>query len=238
MEITNQFPLLAAFIVGLLGGVHCVGMCGGIVGMLSFSLPPAIRSDPWKQFPYLLGYNAGRIFSYSMAGLIAGGLGALAAGILPVRAAQVLLFALAALVMIALGLYLAGMAPMVSRIEHLGRPLWRRLEPVSRKLLPVKSPGHAMLLGTLWGWLPCGLVYSALIMAVSAGSALQGGLLMLAFGLGTLPTVLTMGSLAGLLTQWTRRPQVRRVAGLLIAGMGVLSLMMLASKLIPSGAGS
>lgn len=231
MDFGTQLPILTALIVGLLGGVHCVGMCGGIVGMLSFSLPPAVRAEPLRQMPYLLGYNAGRILSYSVAGLLAGGLGALAAGVLPLRLAQLVLQGLAAVMMLAIGLYLAGLAPKVSRIEHLGQPLWRRLEPVGRRLLPVRSPGHALLLGTLWGWLPCGLVYSALIMALSAGSATRGGLLMLAFGLGTLPTVLTMGSLAGLLTHFTRKPWVRKAAGFSIAGFGVLSLVLLLTKL-------
>lgn len=231
MDFASHFPILAAFLIGLLGGVHCVGMCGGIVSTLSFSLPVEIRVRPRRQLPYLLGYNLGRIASYSIAGLLAGGVGALAAGILPLHAAQLTLHGLAGLIMLALGLYLAGLAPMVNRIEELGRPLWRRLEPVSRRFIPVRSPGRAVALGALWGWLPCGLVYSALVMALAAGSAWRGGLMMLAFGLGTLPTLLTMGTLAGYLTQFTRRPGVRKIAGLSIAFFGVITFAMLFAQM-------
>ena len=209
---------IAAFLVGLLGGVHCVGMCGGIVGAVSVGLPGQSR------WPLLLGYNAGRIASYALAGAVAGGLGLFFSGLLPVRHAQQALLVLAALFMILLGLYLGGWWPLLARLERLGGHLWKRIEPLGRGLLPVRRPGQALALGLLWGWLPCGLVYSVLIWSVTAGGAAQGALLMLAFGLGTLPNLLLMGAAAARLQRWVRRPGVRRAAGAAILLFGLYQL--------------
>jgi len=209
---------IAAFLVGLLGGVHCVGMCGGIVGAVSVGLPGQSR------WPLLLGYNAGRIASYALAGAVAGGLGLFFSGLLPVRHAQQALLVLAALFMILLGLYLGGWWPLLARLERLGGHLWKRIEPLGRGLLPVRRPGQALALGLLWGWLPCGLVYSVLIWSVTAGGAAQGALLMLAFGLGTLPNLLLMGAAAARLQRWVRRHGVRRAVGAAILLFGLYQL--------------
>ncbi len=214
---------LGAFLVGLLGGVHCVGMCGGIVGALTLGLPEAQRSG-WGQLPYQLAYNLGRIASYTLAGALVGGLGLLLAGMMPVYLAQRALQGLAAVFMIALGLYLAGWWMGLRRVEQAGGSIWRRLEPFGRKLLPVRSPAQALLLGLVWGWLPCGLVYSVLIWTVSAGGVLEGAGLMLAFGLGTLPNLLLMGAAAAWLGGYVRRPAVRQIAGGLVILFGVYLL--------------
>ncbi|MFM1892674.1 MAG: hypothetical protein RLZ44_1751 [Pseudomonadota bacterium] len=213
----------AAFAVGLLGGVHCVGMCGGIVGALTFGLPEHKRSG-WGALPFQLAYNLGRIASYSVAGALVGGLGVLLAGLLPVAAAQRSLLALAGVFMLLLGLYLAGWWSGLRRVEQAGGRLWRYIEPLGRRLLPVRSPGQALALGLVWGWLPCGLVYSVLIWALSAGGALQGAGLLLAFGLGTLPNLLLMGAAAGWLATQVRRPAVRQVAGALVSLFGLYTL--------------
>lgn len=210
--------LLSAFVVGLLGGVHCVGMCGGIVGALSFGLP----AD--RQLPILLAYNVGRISSYTLAGALMGALGFYFSGLLPVQFAQRALLTFAGLFLVLMGLYLAGWWNALSRIERAGGALWRRIEPLGRGLLPVRSVRHGLLLGLLWGWLPCGLVYSALVWTVSAGGALEGALLMLAFGLGTLPNLLLMGVAASQLGRWVRQPVVRALAGTLVMLFGVLLL--------------
>jgi len=210
--------LLSAFVVGLLGGVHCVCMCGGIVGALSFGLPAE------RNLPILLAYNVGRISSYTLAGAIMGALGFYFSGLLPVQAAQRVLLSFAGLFLILMGLYLAGWWNALSRIERAGGVLWRRIEPLGRGLLPVRSVRQGLLLGLLWGWLPCGLVYSALVWTVSAGGALQGAMLMLAFGLGTLPNLLLMGVAAAQLNRWVKQPAVRGVAGTLVMLFGVLLL--------------
>jgi len=131
---------------------------------------------------------------------------------------------LAALMMIALGLYLAGWWFGLSRLERLGGKVWSLLEPLGRGLLPVKTPLRALLLGSLWGWLPCGLVYSVLIWALAAGDPQTGALLLLSFGLGTLPNLLAMGLFANRLRRWVQLPWVRRLAGGLVLAFGLLGL--------------
>ena len=207
--------LLSAFLVGLLGGVHCAGMCGGIVGALSLGLPGG------RHLPILLAYNLGRISSYTAAGALMGALGFYFSGLLPVQTAQRVLLTFAGLFLVLMGLYLAGWWNALSRVERAGGLLWRRIEPLGRGLLPIRSVRHGFMLGLLWGWLPCGLVYSALVWTVAAGGAMQGALLMLAFGLGTLPNLLLMGVAAAQLNRWVRKPAVRAAAGTLVMLFGV-----------------
>lgn len=219
-----EYSLTAAFLVGLFGGVHCIGMCGGIVGTLGLGLPEPVRARPLATLPYLFLYNAGRVLSYTAAGALMGGIGALAIHWLAIREAQLLLQVVAGLFMIAMGLYLGGWWLGVVKLEKAGGPVWRRIEPLARRVMPVRSPGQAFALGLLWGWLPCGLIYSVLIWAISAGSALQGGLLMLSFGLGTLPNLMAMGLFAAGLSRWLRRPAARYAAGLAVILLGLLTL--------------
>lgn len=216
----TEFSVVAVFLVGLLGGVHCLGMCGSIVGILTSQLPQ--RGTRW---PFHLAYNGGRLASYTIAGALVGTIGQ--AGLLlrdqvPI---QHLLFALSSLMLVALGLYLAGIWNLVRRIEHLGAGLWRRIQPLTRGLFPISSPGQAFLLGTLWGWLPCGLVYSVLVTALASGHTGRGALIMLAFGLGTLPNLLAIGLFWESIKQWVQSPRVRMTAGLLVAGFGVYGLI-------------
>lgn len=221
--MSSDLGYAAAFLVGLLGGVHCIGMCGGIVGALTLGLPPERRLG-WGALPYQLAYNAGRIASYSLAGALVGGLGMLLAGLLPIAVAQRVLLGLAGVFMLLLGLYLGGWWGGLRRLEEAGGGLWRRIEPLGRGLLPVRSPWQALALGAVWGWLPCGLVYSVLIWALSAGGAAQGAGLLLAFGLGTLPNLLLMGAAAGWLAAHVRRPRVRQAAGAVVLAFGLYTL--------------
>ncbi|WP_303901595.1 sulfite exporter TauE/SafE family protein [Thiohalomonas denitrificans] len=219
-----EFSLAAAFLAGLLGGVHCIGMCGGIVGALGLGLPASVRQQRYGVLPYLLGYNAGRLISYTLAGALFGGVGVVAANLLAVNQAQQVLQFVAGIFMVALGLYLGGWWFGIARLERAGGGIWRRLEPLGRKLLPVRTLPQALALGLVWGWLPCGLVYSILIWAIAAGSAVEGALLLLAFGLGTLPNLLAMGLFAARLAAWTRQVWVRRIAGATIMAFGVATL--------------
>ncbi|AOV18112.1 hypothetical protein BJI67_14505 [Acidihalobacter aeolianus] len=215
----------AAVLVGLLGGVHCVGMCGGIVGALGMSMSPARQGRVGAALPILLAYNAGRIGSYTLAGTLAGGFGWYATQLVHVHQAQLVLGVIAALFMIALGLYLAGWWRGLAAVERAGAHVWQRIEPLGRRLLPVRNPAQALGLGAVWGWLPCGLVYSVLIWALASGGPRQGALLMLCFGLGTLPNLLAMGVFAARLAGFVRRTWVRRTAGGLVALFGVVSLL-------------
>ena len=216
-----EINYLVAFTVGLFGGVHCVSMCGGIVGALSFGLPEQARGRFGALLPYLINYNLGRLLSYTLAGALVGGIGAVAANMIALQQAQILLQVLAGGFMVAMGLYLGGWWYGMSRLESIGGKAWRLIEPFGRRLLPVRHPGQALVMGIVWGWLPCGLVYSALIWAISAGSAQKGALLLLSFGLGTLPNLLLMGVLAGKLTALLRRPRVMRMAGALVMLIGL-----------------
>ncbi|MFV5213969.1 sulfite exporter TauE/SafE family protein [Azonexus caeni] len=210
---------LALFLVGLLGGAHCVGMCGGIVGALAMGSPAR-----WSMH---LAYNGGRILSYAIAGAIAGALGAAGLGLEGQVPARLILFLFANLMLVALGLYLIGVTRALAFTERLGQSLWRRLQPLTRRFLPATRVGQAFPLGMLWGWLPCGLVYSALASALAAGSAQRGALLMLAFGAGTLPNLLLAGILLARLNEFVRRPMVRWTSGLLVLGFGVYGLLSL-----------
>ena len=215
----TEFSIIAVFFAGLLGGVHCLGMCGSIVGILTAQLP-----KDGARWPFHLAYNSGRIASYTLAGALAGSIGQAGFLLRDVAPVQYLLFALSSLMLIALGLYLAGIWNMVRRIEQVGRLLWQRIQPLTRPLLPVTTPTRALLLGALWGWLPCGLVYSVLVTALASGHARSGALIMLAFGLGTLPNLLVIGLFWERCRRWVQSPGVRLFAGLIVAAFGIYGL--------------
>ncbi|UAW97303.1 sulfite exporter TauE/SafE family protein [Halopseudomonas nanhaiensis] len=211
--------LLTALALGLLGGGHCIGMCGGLMGALTMAIPAEERQG-WPLWRVLLGYNLGRIASYSAAGALLGSLGWLArdAGLGPA------LRVIAGLLMIAMGLYLANWWAGLTRIEAVGRGLWKYLQPVARRLMPVTHMPQAIALGAVWGWLPCGLVYSTLIWASSQGSAPVSASLMLAFGLGTLPTLLATGLAAQKMLALLRRRPVRITAAVLVILFGIWTI--------------
>eukprot|EP00659_Diplonema_papillatum_P009411 gene9411-14593_t len=209
--------LVSAVILGLLGGGHCLGMCGGLMGALTLAIPKEQRS---RRFRLLLAYNLGRILSYATAGLLIG----LAGWAVANSPAAMFMRILAGLLLICMGLYLAGWWSGLTRIESLGRGLWRHIQPVANRLLPVSSLPRALLLGALWGWLPCGLVYSTLLWAASQGNALDSAVLMLAFGLGTWPVLLATGLAADRVTALLRKRSVRMAGGLLVMLFGIWTL--------------
>ncbi|WP_027910382.1 sulfite exporter TauE/SafE family protein [Pseudomonas sp. URMO17WK12:I4] len=216
--MTDLLPqLLSALMLGLLGGGHCLGMCGGLMGALTLAIPAERRH---QRLRLLVAYNAGRIFSYTTAGLLLGLAGwALASGPLATVTRSI-----AGLLLIAMGLYLAGWWSGLTRIEALGRGLWRHLQPITRRCMPITSAPRALMLGGLWGWLPCGLVYSTLLWAASQGDALRSAALMFAFGLGTLPVLLATGLAAERLVSLLRRRGVRVAGGLLVILFGLWTL--------------
>jgi len=170
--MNDPLTLGSAFIIGLLGGVHCFGMCGGIMNALTFAIPSSetngSQRSVWQQGRTLLLYNLGRIFSYSVAGAIIGSLGWWLQGSNTV--AMLVLRVIAGLMLIAMGLYLAGWWRGLVRLEQAGGHLWKYLQPLGNRLIPVTRPWQALLLGSVWGWLPCGLVYSTLVLAATSGS--------------------------------------------------------------------
>jgi uncharacterized protein len=210
----------ALFLTGILGGVHCAGMCGGIVAALSGQV-----SSRARQWPLHLAYSAGRLASYAVAGAVAGtagSLGLLLDSALPV---QLVLYVLANLFLVALGLYLAGLWNAVASLERFGSGLWRRLQPLARPLLPANTVRRAFPLGVLWGWLPCGLVYSVLALALLSGGALNGASIMLAFGLGTVPNLVAAGLLYRRFGSFVAARPLRIVSGALVLSFGVYGLV-------------
>ena len=222
----NPITYTSAFLLGFFSTIHCVGMCGGIIGALSLSLPAQIRSDRPKMLMFVTTYNVGRIFSYTLAGLVAGAIGTGVLASVGFDQGHTILRALGVAMMIAIGLYLAGWVPQLAAVERMGVPVWKKLEPLGRRLLPVASLPKALAYGIIWGWLPCGLVYFVLVWALTAGNAVQGALTMLAFGIGTLPTLLATGFMTSWLTRFARSSTARQVVGLLIIAMAIGSLFL------------
>ena len=217
---------LSAFFIGLLGGVHCVGMCGGIMSALTLGIKPVNSSSSNQSglFPYLLSYNLARVFSYTIAGIIFGGIGAWVTDLVLFNQAQLFLKIIAGLFLMALGLYLANWWRGLSYVEQLGSNVWQFIEPIAKRFIPIKNIKQAFGAGFLWGWLPCGLVYSVLIWSLSSGSAIEGGLLMLSFGLGTLPTLLAVGLFAVSIKRFMQLQSVRVLAGMLVLGFGIYQI--------------
>lgn len=210
--------LLTALLFGLAGSTHCVGMCGGIAGGVAMSA----SSNGQRGVPLLLAFNIGRILSYALAGALIGLLGRSLAATPELTLA---LRTFAALIMVVTGLYIAGWWQGAAMLEKVGGLLWRRIQPLSRVLLPADSLPKSLALGGLWGWLPCGLVYTTLLWSGSVGThPADSALLMLVFGLGTLPAMMTTALLARQLRQLLQQQGVRRAAGLLVMIFGLLTL--------------
>ena len=213
----------AAFVLGMLGlglvsGVHCAGMCGGIVVAFSARQQPLLpgRTILRRQ----AAFNAGRITSYAAAGALAGG----AAHLLSALPLQAALYAAANILLMLVGLQLAGWSAPARWIEALGAPLWRRLQPLAIRLTPGRGFAQAYAAGAVWGWLPCGLVYGALAAAAASGDPARGALGMAAFGLGTLPWLLAAGMAAARLRTWLSARASRLAAGFLVLGFGAWGL--------------
>jgi len=208
---------LAMLGLGLVSGVHCAGMCGGIVVAFSASRPLLPAAALWRR---QAAFNAGRITSYAIAGAIAGA----AAQLLSALPLQAALYVFANALLILVGLQLAGWSAPARWIEALGAPLWRRLQPLALRLTPGGGLVQAYGAGAVWGWLPCGLVYGALAAAAASGDLARGALGMAAFGAGTLPWLLAAGVAAARLRAWLSARAFRLAAGSLVLGFGVLGL--------------
>lgn len=235
--------LLPVFVVGLLGSVHCAGMCGGIVGALSLA-PPRVRPgaivvrlhtvDTSQPLLRTAAYNTGRIGSYALAGALAGGIGGGALSLAALPGLQAGAYWLANAMLVALGLYLMDAWRGIARIEGAGQFLWRQVAPALRRVGPPDTPARMLIAGALWGWLPCAMVYSVLVTAMLSGSAASGAAVMAAFGLGTLPMMMALGLLGARLRGWLRLRPVRLCCGAVVLGFGLLGLVRAAGGLPPS----
>jgi sulfite exporter TauE/SafE len=222
--MSADVTLVSVFLVGLLGSTHCLGMCGGIVGALTLGLRNDLRGSVRRLAPYLFAYNAGRILSYVFAGAAVGAFSARLLRIVPPGKAGLIALMLSGGFMIALGLYFTGWWPGLTALERLGGTLWRRIEPLGRRLLPIDHPLKALVMGLIWGWLPCGLVYTVLVWALTTGDAGRGAVLMLVFGLGTLPAMFAAGTAARGLERIAHKPWLRQGVGVIVLGFGLFTV--------------
>ncbi|GAB4471639.1 MAG: sulfite exporter TauE/SafE family protein [Burkholderiaceae bacterium] len=216
---------IAAFALAALGGLHCAGMCGGFIGALQINRPNDVAAARLAA-----GYHTGRIASYAAAGALAGTLGgALFAA--DVLAVQVALLAVGSVMLLAIGASMFGQGRWLKRIEPLGAWVWRFVAPVARKVYPPRSGRQALVAGLAWGWIPCGMVYAALPLALASGGPWQGAAVMLAFGLGTLPNLVLvdfaanrLGARASSGTLAHARAWIKPMAGALIVVFGLSGL--------------
>jgi sulfite exporter TauE/SafE len=216
---------LVAFIMGLFSSIHCIGMCGSIIGTLTLSLSPDIRNNKKLLLPFVFNYNFGRITSYTIAGALAGLIEALLTMHLGETHGHRFLQLISAGIMASAGLYIAGWFPRFAYIEKVGTHFWKKIEPYGRKLIPVKNRTQAYLFGMVWGWLPCGLVYAALTLAATAGDVSKSALTMLAFGLGTLPAVMGVGIMTHVLTRLSRMQRFKQAIGLFMIVLALLAAL-------------
>ena len=204
------------FAMGLLGGGHCIAMCGGVSAVLCSAAP--------RKGVFGVAYNVGRVLGYATLGALTGAAGGLASNVVLLEMVRVALRAFAALSMLAIGLHLAGLPSVINALERLGAPLWRRIAPRVKRHLPLKTPLHAVGVGLAWSLMPCGMLYGALALAASSGSSDESALGMLAFGAGTLPLMLTLGAVSHRVAGAINRAWVRRLAGVVVLAFGIFSM--------------
>ena len=224
--MTDSLLFAGILLMAFAGSLHCIAMCGGMAMASTFAVPEAQRAGPalWR---WQILFGCGRVLTYTLLGAVAGLVGA----VLSIPAAlQGLPLLLSAVIMVLLALYLVGRSAGLRAVENLGRPVWRRLQPRLKHLMPVDRPHRALLLGMAWGLLPCGMVYAALALSLGAASPLASAALMAVFGLVTVPSVAAAGVVGGTLTA-LRGPRGRHVAaGLALAMAGIFGWQAVAAN--------
>lgn len=211
-----ELTVFSAMTIGLLGSSHCLGMCGGLGSLLGIS-------SEQPSFLRLLSYNIGRLFTYTSIGALVGLLGEQLLGMAPQLG--VVFRILAGALLIAMGLYISQWWMGLTRLEQWGAKGWAYIQPLTRYILPVRSHTHALLLGMVWGLLPCGLVYSTLSWALATAHWQHSALLMLAFGLGTLPVMLFIGFANQQLMKRLKSGSFRALAGGVVIAMGGITML-------------
>lgn len=213
---------LAAFSMGLFGSPHCLGMCGGIVTAFGLSMQHVSES---KKNGLILTYHLGRLISYALLGLIASVVGvAIFQSIMSNSAPRIVLGA----VLVLIGLAMLGL-PLFNQLEKVGMRFWQSLAPLRKKVFPIDSFGKALFAGLLWGFLPCGLVYGALIMAIAGNNIATGAALMFVFGLGTMPMLIATQKTVGILQSSIKNFRLRQINGviMMLSGLTVIFIPMM-----------
>lgn len=210
-----DFNVLSAFLIGLAGGVHCIGMCGGIASAFTFAIPKNA-----SQLPYIFAYNIGRILSYTAAGALTGYVGSI---ISTNTSIEFPIFQVVSIIfMVLLALYISDWYKGLSALERMGGHLWRYISPISKKLIPFKNPFYTIAYGMVWGWLPCGLVYSMLSWSLASESIYEGATMMLFFGLGTIPAVMATSLGASFLLPIFQHHHTRKFIALLLLAFSLI----------------
>jgi sulfite exporter TauE/SafE len=229
--MTEFLPILsAALVTGLLGSAHCLGMCAGISGLFAVNAEIGTLRN---QLPMAIAYNTGRILTYALLGAIVASFGGALVEAKPTLARPILLVTGGVIILI--GLQVAFNWRLLNPIERMGAVLWKKLAPIAKHFVPVTSLPRALGLGLLWGWLPCGLVYSVLLIAATSAAPLAGAATMVAFGIGTMPAMVLTGVGAAQLSAFMRRRGARLGLGLLIVALGVLTILMPVSVMLSGG---
>ena len=218
--IANAPTLLATLLLGLAASGHCLVMCGGISAALGIAT--AKRADGRPRRDLLVAYQLGRISSYVLAGLLLGGVLGGAIALLDIEAVRRTLRVVSAVALLLGALVASG------RLRDpgfgIGRRIWPKLAPLGRRLLPVSSLPRAFAFGMVWGWMPCGFVYTVLLIAALQLDALHAAATMALFGLGTAPALLAAAFGAQRIARFGAREGNRRIAAAALVASAVLTL--------------
>ena len=212
-----EATLVAAFIAGLAGSGHCIGMCGPIVLLIERDGAGIGRR---------LAANVGRLGFYVVLGGIAAAFGVFLTSFTGVSEGLFMLRTAAGVIIILLGLHLLFDLRLVGWLEKVGSSLWQRMSPFAKHVMPANTIARSLGAGFIWGALPCGLVYSAVVLAATAGGASGGAMVMTAFWLGTLPSLLLAGGMAKRLASVKNRKSFRIAAGTAMILSGAIALAM------------
>jgi sulfite exporter TauE/SafE len=223
IDSTFNTSYLVALLMGLFSAVHCLSMCGSIIGSLTLSLRREIREQKALLIPFVFSYNFGRIASYTLGGFLAG----IAEHVLSMPLGEGhghrILQIISALIMAGAGLHIAGWFPRFAYIEKAGGIVWKKIEPYGRRLVPVETLPKAFIFGMIWGWLPCGLVYTALALAATTGDVVRSTFTMLVFGVGTLPAVVGVGIMTSWMVRLSNMKKFRQAAGITLIALALLA---------------
>ncbi|MEO5378135.1 MAG: sulfite exporter TauE/SafE family protein [Magnetococcus sp. DMHC-6] len=227
----EKFSLLIPLLLALSSVLHCLSMCGGILGAMTFHLLANTQPIQRKSGSFILAANMGRLVSYSVAGGVVAMFGRTLFSTLSPSTGHTLLQGFSGLILVGNGLFLIGRFPNMHQIEWLGSFLWRSLEPLARRFITPQTLFQAFLFGMVWGWFPCSLVYGALLWSSASCSALSGAMVMFLFGLGTLPVMLSAGWLAEYLVRSGGFSRFGKLTAWLLIGIGIFNLIVLFSKI-------
>ena len=215
--------LPAALIAGLAGSAHCFGMCGGIAGALGMRAARSARV-PAQAVLHSSLHHVGRIGGYAAAGALSGAFGHAAHAILDLARIGATLRIASGVVLLLIAVRLLWRWNGLALLERLGSRFWLKIRPLAVREAGSTGARSALTVGFLWGWLPCGLVYSMLLLAAVTGTALHGAAVMAAFGVGTLPSMLASSAFASQLQRMISTGWSRLTSAAILAAFGIWTI--------------